>query len=123
VLTLTGAGGVGKTRLAIQVAAQIAGEFGDGVWYVDLAPITHPGVVPVAVARALGPGLMHWIQGKKSHADGHAIIKVKRCARSSSLGPKKKDQTDYRPHYYVLPKDDPVAALNSSLRIERGLTH
>jgi predicted ATPase/class 3 adenylate cyclase/DNA-binding CsgD family transcriptional regulator len=48
-VTLTGAGGSGKTRLAIQ----IAGEFGDGVRYVDLAPITDPDLVPVAVARAL----------------------------------------------------------------------
>jgi predicted ATPase len=54
VVTLTGAGGVGKTRLAIQVAAQLAGEFSDGVWYVDLAPLTDPDLVPVAVARALG---------------------------------------------------------------------
>ena len=54
VVTLTGAGGVGKTRLAIQVAAGIAGEFADGVWYVDLAPITDPELVPVTVARALG---------------------------------------------------------------------
>jgi predicted ATPase/class 3 adenylate cyclase/DNA-binding CsgD family transcriptional regulator len=53
-VTLTGAGGVGKTRLAIQVASQTAGEFGDGVWYVDLAPITDPELVPVTVARALG---------------------------------------------------------------------
>src|SRR6516164_5818039 len=53
-VTLTGAGGAGKTRLSIEIAARIAAEFGDGVWYVDLAPITHPGVVPVAVARALG---------------------------------------------------------------------
>src|SRR6202790_4745037 len=52
--TLTGAGGVGKTRLAIQVAAQAADEFGDGVWYVDLAPITDPELVAVTVARALG---------------------------------------------------------------------
>ena len=53
-VTLTGAGGVGKTRLAIQVAAQLAGEFADGAWYVDLAPITDPELVAVTVARALG---------------------------------------------------------------------
>jgi hypothetical protein len=53
-VTLTGAGGAGKTRLALQVAAQMAGEFGGGVWYVDLAPITEPDLVPVAVIRALG---------------------------------------------------------------------
>jgi predicted ATPase len=53
-VVLTGAGGAGKTRLAVEVAARIAPEFGDGVWYVDLAPITHPAVVPVTVARALG---------------------------------------------------------------------
>src|SRR6202022_1865113 len=54
VMTLTGAGGVGKTRLAIHVAAAMAGEFSDGVWYVDLAPITYPELVGVTVARALG---------------------------------------------------------------------
>ncbi len=56
-VTLTGAGGSGKTRLAVQVAGRLADEFGrfpDGVWYADLAPITDPEVVPVAVARALG---------------------------------------------------------------------
>ncbi len=53
-VTLTGAGGAGKTRLAVEIAARIASEFGDGVWYVDLAPIIHPVAVPVTVARALG---------------------------------------------------------------------
>ena len=53
-LTLTGAGGAGKTRLAIQLAGQLAGEFGDGVWYVDLAPITDPALVPLTAARAFG---------------------------------------------------------------------
>ena len=53
-VTVTGAGGSGKTRLAVEIAASIAGEFTSGVWYVDLAPITDPGVVPMTVARALG---------------------------------------------------------------------
>ena len=53
-VTLTGAGGVGKTRLAIQVAGQMAADFGEGVWYVDLAPIADLDLVPVAMAGALG---------------------------------------------------------------------
>jgi predicted ATPase/class 3 adenylate cyclase/DNA-binding CsgD family transcriptional regulator len=53
-VTLTGAGGVGKTRLAVRVAEGMDGEFADGIWYVDLAPITDADVVPVAVTRALG---------------------------------------------------------------------
>ena len=53
-VTLTGAGGAGKTRLAIEIAGQMADQFPEGVWYADLAPITHAEVVPVAVARALG---------------------------------------------------------------------
>jgi predicted ATPase/DNA-binding CsgD family transcriptional regulator len=52
-VTLTGAGGAGKTRLAIQVAADMATEFGDGVWYVDLAPVSDPDMVQVTAARAL----------------------------------------------------------------------
>ena len=53
-VTLTGSGGVGKTRLAVRVAEVVAGDFTDGVWYVDLSPITDPDVVPLTVARALG---------------------------------------------------------------------
>ncbi|OBH51362.1 transcriptional regulator [Mycobacterium mantenii] len=53
-VTLTGAGGVGKTRLAVQVADQVAREFAEGAWFVDLAPVTNPPVVPVTVARTLG---------------------------------------------------------------------
>ena len=53
-VSLTGAGGAGKTRLAMEIATRVAADFEDGVWYVDLAPITHPDVVQVAVARGLG---------------------------------------------------------------------
>ena len=53
-VTLTGAGGVGKTRLAVEVAQHVAADYVGGVWYVDLAPITDSAVVPVVVTRALG---------------------------------------------------------------------
>ncbi|MFI9210568.1 ATP-binding protein [Streptomyces sp. NPDC053253] len=55
-VTAVGPGGVGKTRLALAVAAELAGEFADGVWFVDLAPVTDPGRVGAAVAAALGVG-------------------------------------------------------------------
>jgi predicted ATPase/class 3 adenylate cyclase/DNA-binding CsgD family transcriptional regulator len=53
-VTLTGAGGAGKTRLAIEVAGRMGSQFPDGVCYADLAPITHRDLVPLTVARALG---------------------------------------------------------------------
>ena len=52
----TGPGGVGKTRLALAVAAQAAGDFPDGVWFVDLVPVTEPAMVATTVAAALGMG-------------------------------------------------------------------
>src|SRR5829696_3727842 len=60
-VTLHGPGGCGKTRLALAVSRDIAEEFRDGVWWVELAPISDPDLVPQAVAQALGvretPGL------------------------------------------------------------------
>src|SRR6185312_10578964 len=53
-LTLTGPGGTGKTRLAIQVASKLRDMFVDGVCFVSLAPINDPQLVPPAIARALG---------------------------------------------------------------------
>jgi predicted ATPase/DNA-binding CsgD family transcriptional regulator/transcriptional regulator with XRE-family HTH domain len=60
-VTVTGPGGAGKTRLAGQVARQVAGRFADGAWLAELAPVRDPALVPAVVAAALGvreqPGL------------------------------------------------------------------
>jgi predicted ATPase/DNA-binding CsgD family transcriptional regulator len=53
-LTLTGPGGVGKTRLALQAAFDLLDNFDDGIWWVDLAPVSEPGLVAYIVALALG---------------------------------------------------------------------
>lgn len=53
-VTLTGVGGVGKTRLALEVAHLLKGEFLDGVWLFELAAVTEPSSVPDAVAAVLG---------------------------------------------------------------------
>src|SRR3954454_10660631 len=53
-LTLTGAGGCGKTSLAYQVARDLAADFADGVWLVELASLVDPALAPQMVANAVG---------------------------------------------------------------------
>jgi len=53
-LTLTGAGGCGKTRLALQVASELLDEFRDGVWLVDLSPLSEPNLIVHTVAAIVG---------------------------------------------------------------------
>jgi predicted ATPase/class 3 adenylate cyclase len=60
-VTLTGPGGTGKTRLALEVATALRASFRDGVWLVELAPLADPALVPLTVAAALG---LHETPGK-----------------------------------------------------------
>ena len=53
-VTIAGPGGVGKTRLAVQVGFDVMDEYADGAWLVELAPLTDPALVPGAVAAAVG---------------------------------------------------------------------
>jgi len=82
-VTVTGAGGVGKTRVAIHVAAQVDREVSDGIWYVDLAPITDPDLVPVAAARAFGlpdqPGRSTMDMITRFVADRQMLVVLDNC--------------------------------------------
>jgi predicted ATPase/class 3 adenylate cyclase len=53
-VTLTGPGGIGKTRLSVQVAVHLLETFSDGVWFVELAPLTDPDLIPQTIHTTLG---------------------------------------------------------------------
>lgn len=82
-VTLTGTGGVGKTRLALQLADEVAGRYPDGAWCVDLSPITDPELVSERVTHTLGlpdrpdrsptDSLVHFI------ADRHLLVVLDNC--------------------------------------------
>jgi hypothetical protein len=55
-VTAVGPGGVGKTRLALRVVADIADRFADGAWFVDLVPVTDSSMIAPAIAEAIGVG-------------------------------------------------------------------
>ena len=61
-LTLFGSGGIGKTRLALQVAAEVLDRHPDGVWLIDLAPITDPELVSSVIAKEIG---MPQVEGRR----------------------------------------------------------
>jgi predicted ATPase/DNA-binding CsgD family transcriptional regulator len=75
-VTAVGPGGVGKTRLALSVAADLADRYADGAWYVDLVPVTDPTMVAPAIADALGLGerqgssatddVVGWLAGREA---------------------------------------------------------
>nr|MDP9492003.1 NB-ARC domain-containing protein [Actinomycetota bacterium] len=67
-VTLTGAGGSGKTRLALQAAAELTDEFKDGVWWVPLAALRDPSLVEPTIAQAIGAkeGLVEHLRSKRT---------------------------------------------------------
>ena len=82
-VTAVGPGGVGKTRLALAVAGDLADRFAGGVWYVDLVPVTDPAMITSAVASTVGLGeqlgrsvedtLVAWL------ASRHALLVLDNC--------------------------------------------
>ena len=62
-VTLTGAGGCGKTRLAVQAASETLDRFSDGAWWVELAPLADERLVGAAIAEALGVRLLPGMTG------------------------------------------------------------
>ena len=74
-LTLVGAGGIGKTRIALHAAAEVMDDYANGVWFVDLAPLSDVRLVPQTVATALGvaeeagstytDALVHFVKDKQ----------------------------------------------------------
>ncbi len=82
-VTLAGAGGSGKTRLAVQAAAELIGTIPDGIWLAELAPLTDGDQIPFAVAAALGitehgsPQLTATVT--RAVADQHTLILLDNC--------------------------------------------
>lgn len=82
-VTLTGAGGAGKTRLSVELAASAEPDFGGEVHFVDLAPVTDPAVVPVVVARSLDladqPGFGTMESIRRYIADRRMLMVLDNC--------------------------------------------
>ena len=75
-VTLVGSGGVGKTRLSLHVAADRIDDFRDGVWFVELAPLTQGDFIPTTVASALG---------MKLPSEGDLVESLARALKSKDL--------------------------------------
>jgi predicted ATPase len=82
-VTVTGPGGSGKTRLAGQVAERAASRFADGVWLVELAPVADPGQVAVAVTASLGiqeqPGVSAELMLARVLARQQVLLVIDNC--------------------------------------------
>ena len=81
--TVAGTGGAGKTRLATETALRIADRWEDGAWFVDLAPVSSPELVPEAIAQAVGvksvPGVESWIEVLNHLRERRALLILDNC--------------------------------------------
>ena len=77
-MTLTGPGGTGKTRLGLQVAADVIDRFADGAFFVGLAPISDPGLVASTIALAIGieTGTRPAIDSLKDYCQGKQLLLI-----------------------------------------------
>lgn len=103
-LTLLGPGGVGKTRLALQVAADLHEAFADGVWFVDLAPLSDPALVPATIARALGyeSGAAPLAVLTRALRDQHALLVLDNCEQVMGAAPVVAQLLAAAPHLTIL---------------------
>jgi predicted ATPase/class 3 adenylate cyclase len=96
-VTLTGSGGTGKTRLSLQVADKVLKQFPDGVWFVELAPLSDPALVPNTIASVLGvreeqgrplmATLLDWLSNKEIlFVLDNCEHLVKACAEFAAAG-------------------------------------
>lgn len=80
-VTLVGAGGMGKSRLGIELARRLLPQFADGAWVAELGPLSNPELVPTAIATALGfalgPASLH--QGAAALASRHLLLVLDGC--------------------------------------------
>jgi predicted ATPase/class 3 adenylate cyclase len=81
--TVVGSGGAGKKRLATEAALRIAASWEDGAWFVDLAPVSAPELVPEAIAQAVGaksvPGVDPWVEVLDHLRERRALLILDNC--------------------------------------------
>jgi predicted ATPase/DNA-binding CsgD family transcriptional regulator len=82
-LTICGAGGIGKTRLALRLVAAVAADFPDGVWFIDLGEVLQPDLIAVAIASVVGvdeePGRPLTETLADAIRDRHALLVLDNC--------------------------------------------
>jgi predicted ATPase/DNA-binding CsgD family transcriptional regulator/transcriptional regulator with XRE-family HTH domain len=105
-LTLTGSGGVGKTRVAFQAAAELLDQFTDGVAFVNLAPISDPGLVIITIAQTLGVmeiGKQPLLERLKSYLrEKHLLLLLDNFEQVVAAAPAVADLLAAAPHLKVL---------------------